>query len=122
MARHKHADLIHAWAEGAEIEFQSKFSEKWHLAEPSWHENVTYRIKPKPKLYQSRVEIPKPLTVEEAKAIDGLIYAPAPHDKSLFVAKIEMYEKQILATIGIAYRTPEEAIARAEAMLKVEEE
>lgn len=44
--RHKHADLIHAWAEGAEIEW-SPDGFDWYLCYTcSWHENF-YRIKPK---------------------------------------------------------------------------
>lgn len=44
--RHKHADLIHAWAEGAEIQW-SPDGFDWYLCyTPHWHENF-YRIKPK---------------------------------------------------------------------------
>ena len=44
--RHKHADLIHAWADGAEIEI--KLGSEW-VAEkvPDWHGEWEYRIKPK---------------------------------------------------------------------------
>lgn len=44
---HVHADLIKAWADGAEIQF---FSDgKWFVstgASPSWNENMQYRITP----------------------------------------------------------------------------
>ena len=44
--RHKHADLIHAWAEGAEIEI--KLGAEWCNEEkPEWHTTFEYRIKPK---------------------------------------------------------------------------
>ena len=44
--KHKHAELIKAWADGAEIEFWSTIDEKWYLADkPSWDENKKYRIK-----------------------------------------------------------------------------
>ena len=51
--RRKHADLIHAWAEGAEIQFQ-KQDKSWEMLFtniPNWgpHEEI-YRIKPKPRL------------------------------------------------------------------------
>jgi len=50
MARHKHADLIHAWAEGAEIECWQWSSDKWlPLEEPQFHPESQYRIKPTPK-------------------------------------------------------------------------
>lgn len=60
MKPHKHAELIKAWADGAEIEFRKSF----HVAGPgggtcftdwksklhdSWQEHIQYRIKPKPK-------------------------------------------------------------------------
>jgi hypothetical protein len=49
MKPHKHAELIHAWADGAEIE-SSFDGYVWGLiAEPGWHEDVGYRIKPESK-------------------------------------------------------------------------
>ena len=46
--RHKHADLIHAWAEGAKIELYS--DGVWIIYEsPRWNSDVDYRIKPTPK-------------------------------------------------------------------------
>jgi len=46
MARHKHADVIHAWAEGEEIE--TKTNGNWILCHlPSWYDDNEYRIKPK---------------------------------------------------------------------------
>lgn len=43
---HKHAELIKAWAEGAEIEFKN-FVDCWvQVNEPSWLESYQYRIKP----------------------------------------------------------------------------
>lgn len=47
--RHKHADLIHAWAEGAEIQLRKNFGD-WidlHNNVPSWNSDYEYRIKPK---------------------------------------------------------------------------
>lgn len=51
--RHPHADLIHAWAEGAEIEFRVApkpgrygSTTTWHPChKPDWHPNFEYRIK-----------------------------------------------------------------------------
>ncbi len=49
--RHKHADLIHAWAEGAEIEYLSTMGYGWRRpgGTPLWDESETYRIKPEKK-------------------------------------------------------------------------
>lgn len=43
--KHKHAELIHAWADGAQIE--AKCNGKWEcMKRPSWFEDHQYRIKP----------------------------------------------------------------------------
>ena len=50
MAKHKHADLIIAWANGAEIEYFYDPLEKWCTAgKPYWEKNILFRIKPEPK-------------------------------------------------------------------------
>ena len=56
MKPHKHAELIKAWADGAEIEFYEHG--KWHKKKHDcWYERYEYRIKPEPKpdvvLYQT---------------------------------------------------------------------
>ncbi|HET8686971.1 MAG TPA: hypothetical protein VFM18_09950 [Methanosarcina sp.] len=46
--RHKHADLIIAWANCAEIEyFDGDDNQWWTIASPSWHLGFKFRIKPK---------------------------------------------------------------------------
>ena len=45
---HKHAELIKAWADGAEIEFQDSEG-VWGVGIPHWHPDAEYRIKPEPK-------------------------------------------------------------------------
>lgn len=46
---HKHAEVIKAWADGAEIEFYDVDTDRWCLIEsPSWSKHGQYRIKPKP--------------------------------------------------------------------------
>ena len=52
--RHKHADLIHAWAEGAEIECREIDSgDEWtgyhEGSAPQWRDDFEYRIKPEKK-------------------------------------------------------------------------
>ena len=47
---HKHAELIKAWADGAEIQFKSQGSTDWRDAStPQWNLDCQYRIKPEPK-------------------------------------------------------------------------
>lgn len=48
---HKHAELIKAWADGAEIEYKEGWRE-WKKCEgqtPVWDVYTNYRIKPEPK-------------------------------------------------------------------------
>ena len=48
--KHKHAELIKAWADGAIIQFYAKERDKWlDCLSPSWVIEVNYRIKPEPK-------------------------------------------------------------------------
>jgi len=51
--KHKHADLIHAWADGAEIEWRSKqyTSNEWYPNySPNWDDDAEYRLKHKPDI------------------------------------------------------------------------
>jgi hypothetical protein len=46
---HKHAELIKAWADGAEIEVRSDDKDTWELIQaPNWFNCLEYRIKPQP--------------------------------------------------------------------------
>jgi len=47
--KHKHADLIHAWADGAEIQVKNPFNEWIDEKNPIWESWIEYRIKPEPK-------------------------------------------------------------------------
>lgn len=48
--RHKHADLIHAWAEGATIQLYRGSIGRWEdMENPSFLDHLEYRIKPEPK-------------------------------------------------------------------------
>ena len=46
--KHKHAKLIHAWADGAEIETKMSDSQWVHCNMPVWYTHEEYRIMPKP--------------------------------------------------------------------------
>lgn len=52
--RHKHADVIIAWANGAEIEYRNLPGATWMSvgAIPGWVENYEYRVKPPTKKYR----------------------------------------------------------------------
>ena len=49
MKPHKHADLIKAWADGAEIECLEDCNSWIPVTKPIWREDWVYRIKPEPK-------------------------------------------------------------------------
>jgi hypothetical protein len=50
MKPRKHAELIKAWADGAEIQFRVKGGEWIETVDtPAWKENLEYRIKPEEK-------------------------------------------------------------------------
>lgn len=51
--RHKHADVIIAWAEGAEVEGRDTPTSPWtRTSTPSWYEKYEYRVKPLAKKYR----------------------------------------------------------------------
>jgi len=48
--KHKHADVIIAWANGAQIQGRFNSGDVWEdIEHPSWHLKWEYRIKPEPK-------------------------------------------------------------------------
>lgn len=50
MKPHVHAEVIKAWADGAEIEYYSQELEEWREIGnrcTTWHKDVKYRVKPK---------------------------------------------------------------------------
>lgn len=64
---HKHAKLIKAWADGAEIEYQRGFRVEWYTTEtPSWVHYWEYRIKAQPVKSDKDIQIEK----LEQQAID----------------------------------------------------
>jgi hypothetical protein len=51
MPKHKHSEVIKAWADGATIQYQ-KYEGCWFDVcnnAPHWAEESTYRVKPEPK-------------------------------------------------------------------------
>ena len=47
--RHKYADLIHKWADGAQIQCLRSDHTWVDDLDPSWLETTQYRVKPEPK-------------------------------------------------------------------------
>ena len=46
MKPHKHAEIIKAWADGAEIECKPSSGDTWTVTNPTWSHLYDYRIKP----------------------------------------------------------------------------
>ena len=67
MKPHKHAELIKAWADGAEIEVYQPAFGRWEEAEPAWHTSFEYRIKP-PEVAQWRKDMAQAL--EDGKVVE----------------------------------------------------
>jgi hypothetical protein len=56
--KHKHHDVIVAWAGGAQVQYKYPWEETWHdIAEPSWKESIEYRIKPEDYTLVGMVEL-----------------------------------------------------------------
>lgn len=51
--RHKHADVIIAWAEGCAIEYRINQKYPWEETDnPGWYKNYEYRVKPPARKYR----------------------------------------------------------------------
>ena len=58
MTRHEHADIIHAWADGAEIQRRENSCVAWtDTHNPQWIAGVEYRIKPRTVKHEGWVNI-----------------------------------------------------------------
>mgnify|MGYP001016324605 FL=1 len=71
--RHKNADLIHAWAEGAIIQFEASdgtWADCLHN-EPLWSSDVCYRIKPAVKRITFRNWLTKSGRISAWNLIEG---------------------------------------------------
>jgi hypothetical protein len=47
--KHKHAELIKKWADGAKIQIKYSKNDDWEDVDPTWSEQFEYRIKPEEK-------------------------------------------------------------------------
>ena len=87
--KHKHAELIKAWADGAEIEHKSRTTGEWEESGhncPRWRPDIEYRIKPEPKpepekqwmyIYNNATEGKtwiSPITPDYYKGVVGVVY------------------------------------------------
>lgn len=78
--RHKHADLIHALAEGAEIQYRFKKGlnrKRWiNISPKSWLDDYEFRVKPKePEWYENIPEHGVLCWVSDSNTIPNAINA-----------------------------------------------
>jgi hypothetical protein len=67
MTKHIHYESIMAWANGAAIEMEDATMGTWHdTANPSWYDNLTYRVK----------QASKPDAVREVLLVNSLSAGP----------------------------------------------
>ena len=70
MPKHIHAELIKAWADGAEIEYKSECHGIWDNANPPrWSPDVEYRLKPKPKTIKYKRYLGKQFYDNDSKSV-----------------------------------------------------
>lgn len=56
--KHKHSELIIAWANGAKIQYRSPITKVWADATaPSWKEKLEYRIAPPKHIHHDLKEM-----------------------------------------------------------------
>jgi hypothetical protein len=67
MTKHIHYEAIMAWVNGAAIELHDPEKDTWHdTLNPSWYEQLTYRVK----------QAPKPDAVREVLLVNSLSAGP----------------------------------------------
>lgn len=93
--RHKHADLIIAWAEGAEIEKEVKSGDWVLISLPSWDNHANYRIKSSEPDY-----IPFE-TVDEVIEVFGTYIISKDKTKAQMIMMAEINKADTLTINGI---------------------
>ena len=73
--KHKHADLIKAWADGAEIQAWDHQKGIWRTCSESmvWDQEMMYRIKPEVKIDSRLVYLNLRFTIERDGAMANII-------------------------------------------------
>jgi hypothetical protein len=118
---HKHAALIKAWADGAEIQVAEGPKCVWqdtHNNQPGWCSSLHYRIKPE-TIRIGNVDVPKPLdSLEGREALyvvtlssDVLVYIAYPHTHAAYC--LRMVQR------GLVHSSAENAIIHAMALIAI---
>lgn len=74
MKPHKHAELIKAWADGAEIQYRLSPEEEWKdIRSPLWWDCNEYRIKQKPKYETAKFDLNLRFTVQSDGGVHKIV-------------------------------------------------
>ncbi len=96
MKKHKHYDLIVAWAAGNEIEYLDGSDGRWYIAStPVWHGNNEYRIRdPYRELKAAALDPNKRIQLRGSKAIftGGNFDLPPEYYEILDKPKVKMWQ------------------------------
>lgn len=94
---HKHAKLIKAWADGAEIEYLSNTGQ-WLTVDPTWSSEATYRIKSDFSKYGAEVG---DIWVDENNKIHSILTVAGDYDskQTAFMVEDTLGRKTTLITL-----------------------
>lgn len=71
--KHKHYDCIVAWASGEEIQYRISPCDEWcNIYDPSWDNDIEYRVKPKNKEVYFEVSYVNHAVLMKYLANDGI--------------------------------------------------
>jgi len=92
---HKHAELIKAWADGAQIEYKYSINQCWQASHnPKWRLDAEYRVKPVPMLSSKAVGLIDFLLGMQRDRY--MIYCDSPQSASAMFEAREELEEYIL--------------------------
>jgi hypothetical protein len=81
--KHKHYDLIVAWANGGQLQYRSTYDDVWiDIANASWDQDGQYRIKPEPKQ--------KELIQQQAQEIEQLKEDISEHQQEILQLRSDL--------------------------------
>lgn len=86
---HKHADLIRAWADGAQIQVFSKRWKRWiDTAKPTWDTETSYRIKAEQNIWEAHMTLERSDVVAKMYVKPNLRLTFDAHTNELLSAEV----------------------------------
>lgn len=95
----KNKKLIEAWGNGDEIEvYNDRYGEWQLLKEPNWHDDLEYRVKPKPQFEEGDV-------VEVVGLLDGSYHPEIKNGDKFVVSGVGSHE-MFVSLYGLRWEHP----------------